>query len=307
MKKQESVLATAGGAGAILLWSTTIAVSRSLSEQVGPITAGAGALTVAGVLALASFLRSGRERQGRILRLPPRYLVWCGALFVGYMLLMFLAIGWATTRVQVLEIGLLNYLWPPLTLVLSLVLLDKRANWLLPPATLLALVGIFLVMTQGGSVSWASFSANFLANPSPYLLAFGAAVSWALYSNLTNRWAGGQNEGGVVLFLPAAAVVLVLISVLFDEPGDWNRRALLEALFLGVVMYAGYGLWDNAMRRGNVVIVTSGSYLTPLLSTIMSCLYLAVIPGTQLWVGCGLLIVGSLLSWRSITDANVNP
>jgi drug/metabolite transporter (DMT)-like permease len=69
-------------------------------------------------------------------------------------------------------------------------------------------------------------------------------------------------------------------------------------------MYAGYAMWDNAMRRGNVTITTSVSYLTPLLSTIMSCLYLAVLPGAQLWVGCGLLIVGSFLSWRSITAAS---
>jgi drug/metabolite transporter (DMT)-like permease len=159
-------------------------------------------------------------------------------------------------------------------------------------------------MTQGESISWTSFTSNIAAHPVPYVFATTAAISWASYNNLTTRWAGGLKEGGVILFLPAAAVVLGLTCLLFDEPRDWTRRALLEALYLGAVMYAGYAMWDNAMRRGNVTITTSVSYLTPLLSTIMSCLYLAVLPGAQLWVGCGLLIVGSFLSWRSITAAS---
>jgi drug/metabolite transporter (DMT)-like permease len=108
-------LATAGGAVAVLLWSTTVAIARSLSEQLGPVTAAATVYSISGIIAVAALLcgnRSGR----RIVRLPARYLVGCGALFVGYMLLLFLAIGWAGKRQQVLELGLLNYLWPILTL-----------------------------------------------------------------------------------------------------------------------------------------------------------------------------------------------
>ena len=41
-------LATGGGLGAILLWSATFAVARSLSEQIGPLTAGAAAYLIGG-------------------------------------------------------------------------------------------------------------------------------------------------------------------------------------------------------------------------------------------------------------------
>lgn len=296
-------LATAGGLGAILLWSTTVAVARSLSERVGPVTAGSAVYCVSGTVALVSFLRRVRSRR-QILQLPVGYVFGCGALFVGYMLLLFLAVGWARSRQQVLEVGLLNYLWPVLTLLLSLVLLGKKANRLLVPGTALALAGVFLVVTQGKPVSWHSLSANLANNPGAYSLALAAAVSWAMYSNLTRRWAGSQEEGAVVVFLPVTALVLLLICFFIDEPREWSRLSLLESLFLGIATYVAYSLWDNAMRRGNIVLVAAASYLTPLFSTVVSCLYLAVMPTAQLWVGCVVLTLGSLLSWHSVCSVS---
>ena len=41
---------TGGGLAAIVLWSTTIAVARSLSEQTGPLTAGACVYLIGGAL-----------------------------------------------------------------------------------------------------------------------------------------------------------------------------------------------------------------------------------------------------------------
>lgn len=107
--------ATAGGFGAILLWSTTIAVARSLSEQLGPVTAAAAVYSVAGTVSLARLVGCDANRR-QIRQLPRKYLIGCGTLFIAYMLFLYLAIGLATDRQQVLEIGLLNYLWPTLTL-----------------------------------------------------------------------------------------------------------------------------------------------------------------------------------------------
>ena len=141
--------------------------------------------------------------------LPLRYVAGCGVLFVAYSLLLFLALGLAKSRKQVLEVGLLNYLWPALTILLSVVLLKKRASRLLFPATLLALSGVFLVLTQGAQVSWQSFARNLAGNPIAYSLGLGAAVSWAFYSVFARRWAGGERKGAVDLFLPATGGVLL--------------------------------------------------------------------------------------------------
>jgi len=303
---QNSRGATWAGFGAILLWSMSVAIVRSLSEQIGPVTAAAAVYSVSGIAALISYGFS-RGRNRMLPQFPARYLVGCGALFVSYMLSLYLAIGWAQSRQQVLEVGLLNYLWPALTLILSLVLLGQKAGWGLLLGTALALAGIFLVVTQGVAVSWQSLSRHLASNPASYSLGLVAAVTWALYSNLTRKWAGGLKEGAVVVFLPSTAMVLIVICCFLHEPGTWSRRSLSEALFLGVITYVAYALWDHSMRRGNVVLVAAASYLTPLFSTVVSCLYLAVLPGAGLWVGCGILILGSVLSWRSVSDGSNLP
>jgi drug/metabolite transporter (DMT)-like permease len=223
---------------------------------------------------------------------------------VTYTLLLFLAVGSADGRQQVLEVGLLNYLWPALTILLSVVLLKKKASLLLIPATLLALAGVVLVLTQGAPVAWSSFRENLIGNPFAYSLGLGAALSWAFYSVLARRWAGGERKGAVDLFLPATGCVLLLASLLLDEPRAWSLSCSAEAVFLGVATYLAYGLWDTAMRRGNVVLVAAGSYLTPFLSTVVSCVYLGVATQLSLWVGCCLLVAGSLLSWFSVSPGD---
>lgn len=295
--------ATIEGFGAILLWSSTVAVARSLSEKLGPSTGAAAVYTVGSATAVVALLRH-RGLLRRIISHPPHYLFGCGLLFVGNMVCTYLAIGWAASRQQVLEVGLINYLWPALTLVFSLAILRKKATWVLIPGTFLALSGIFLVLTQGARISWESFSQNVAGNPLAYALASSAAVSWALYSNLTRRWASeDEEEGAVALFLPVTAIAFVVIASVFDEPRKWDVSCAVEIGFLGLATYFGYILWDKAMRRGNVVMVAAASYLTPLFSTIVSCLYLSVVPEPQLWAGCGVLILGSFLSWRAVSDA----
>ncbi len=289
-------VATVSGLLAIVLWSTTIAVARSLAEQLGAIPAAAGVYAVSGGLGLAALAwRRGR----RVRQLPRAYLLGCGGLFVAYMVMMYLAIGLAANRQQLLVVSLLNYLWPALTVVASLVLLGVRARWgLLGPGLAMALAGLGLVLVGPAPTGWAGLVAGLGANVPAYALAGSAAAAWALYSTLTRRWAGG-GPGGVDLFLPATALVLGGLFLLTDGEPAWTARALGEAGFLGAAIYVAYCLWDFAMRAGNVVLVAAGSYLTPLLSVLVSCLYLAIAPGWDLWAGAVLLVAGSILSWRA--------
>jgi drug/metabolite transporter (DMT)-like permease len=293
---------TVSGFVAVILWSATVALARSLSEQLGPMTAAAAVYGVSGGIAVIRLFFT-RDKIQQMRELPRKYLMGCGALFITYMLVFFLAVGMAKGCEQVLEVGLLNYLWPALTILLSLILLKKKANFLLLPGTLLALCGIFLVVTQGVHVSWHSFSQNLASNPVSYSLGLSAAVSWSLYSTLTRRWAHDETEGAVDLFLPATGMALILLCFLVGEQRVWSLRSLAEATFLGVATYLAYGLWDTAMRKGNVVLVAAGSYLTPLLSTLVSCVYLSVSAKPSLWVGCGMLVFGSLLSWVSVSES----
>ena len=54
---------TMGGFVAIVLWSTTVALARSLSEQLGPLTAAATVYCVSGLIAAIRLLLARRSRQ----------------------------------------------------------------------------------------------------------------------------------------------------------------------------------------------------------------------------------------------------
>jgi drug/metabolite transporter (DMT)-like permease len=150
-------------------------------------------------------------------------------------------------------------------------------------------------------VSWQSFWQHLLSNPAAYLLAVAAALAWALYSNLARRWSRPGSGGAAELFIAATGLVLLAMRFCTTELTRWNARAMLESFALGAITAVAYALWDGAMRRGNLLLVAACSYFTPLLSTLVSCIYLKVTPGPRLWVGCVLLVIGSLLSWRSVS------
>ena len=70
--------ATMGGFVAIVLWSTTVAFARSLSEQLGPLTAAAAVYCVSGAIAVARLLLANSGSRQRIRELPLAYLAGCG-------------------------------------------------------------------------------------------------------------------------------------------------------------------------------------------------------------------------------------
>jgi drug/metabolite transporter (DMT)-like permease len=300
-KRHKIDLSTGGGLAAIVLWSTTFALARSLSERLGPLTAGACAYLMGGLLCLLPLLWRPASRR-RFLQLSWRYVFGCGFLFVLYTGVIYVAVGLAADRQQLLEISLVNYLWPAVTILLSLLLLHKRAGLLLVPGTALALAGEFLVLTQATALSWHSFCGHLQANPTAYALALVAAFSWGLYSTLTRRWSQPGTGGAVALFIPAAGAALLILRLFSTETSAWSPLAAGEVVMLAAFTAVAYALWDAAMRKGDLLLVTACSYSTPLLSTLVSCLYLHVTPGWRLWIGCVVLVIGSLLTWVSVSD-----
>jgi uncharacterized membrane protein len=100
----------------------------------------------------------------------------------------------------------------------------------------------------------------------------------------------------------AVALTLLVPALLADEPRRFTAAAGLEVALLGLSTSVAYAFWERAMQRGRLTLVVAFSYLTPLFSTLFSAAYLAVLPAAQLWVGCVLLIAGSVVSWTSVGE-----
>ncbi|MCK1784093.1 aromatic amino acid DMT transporter YddG [Pseudomonas sp. TNT11] len=283
--------ATACGLVAILLWSTAAGLIRSVSERFGPLGGAALIYTLGAVLL---FVLLGRPR---VRSTSWFYLIVGSALFVAYEVCLSLALGYASNRNQAIELGVVNYLWPCLTVLLAIVMNGQKARWMIVPGTALALFGILWVVS-GNGLSLATVVTNVNSNPLSYSLAVGCAITFALYCNVTRRYAGGQNL--VMLFFALTAGVLWLKYAVSGEliPAfTLNSSAQLVAA--GVAMAGGYALWNLGILRGNLTLLATASYSAPVLSSAFAALWLGAHLTAQFWQGAVLVTAGSLMCWQA--------
>ena len=291
--------ATLIGLVAVLCWSSTIGLMRSVAEALGALGGAAMLYSVSAVLVL---LVKGLPTRTQLRSISRMYLMVCGALFAMYEICLSVAIGLAHDRAQSMELGMINYLWPSLTIVLAVACRQQQARWWLWPGAALCLWGLVLVVGEGAAQAanawWQSLLAHMAANPLAYALAFGAAVMWPAYSVLARIHGGGFN--GVGLFLSLTAVLLWLQWLVVDTtPMQWSWSAAGQVLAIGALTALGYGCWEHGIQRGNLAVMAAGSYFTPVLSALWASVWLAVQPGMPFWQGVVLITLGSLVCWSA--------
>ncbi|AUH53500.1 EamA family transporter [Chromobacterium sp. ATCC 53434] len=276
---------------AIALWSAVPPLIRLLSESFGPVGGAALMYSVSAAL-LAAVLGWPRLRD-----FPPRYLLICGGLFACYEISLALALGFAQNRMQAIELGIVNYLWPCLTVLLALLFNGQRASWLLPPGLLLSLLGVAWIIS-GGALSPAGILGNALQNPLSYSLAFGGALLWATYCNVAKRLSQGRN--GIAPFFALTALALWMHYALSPERLAMPALPSIGILLLAAaVMAAGYAAWNVAIAEGNMMLLVAASYSTPVLSSALASVILSTALGLAFWQGAAMVTAGSLLCWRS--------
>jgi drug/metabolite transporter (DMT)-like permease len=299
---QGTALATAGGLIALALWASTIAVVGSLASSLGVWTATATTYALASALGWSL----GGDRARRWRRLPPRHRWGCGALFALYMTLLTAAIGGAASQPSALvAVSMLNYLWPALTVALSVPLLGYRASPWLWPSLLIGSGGAWLAIAGDDlSASLAPLAAS--APWGAWLCAAAAAAAWAAYSNLTRKLAQGHDEDPTPAFMGASAIALAIAAPLCGDsltalaratPSTWAALLYMAAL----PGWLAYALWDRAMRAGNHALVAAASYATPVLSALL----IAAVHGLSLsWsmiAAAGLVLCGGVGSRLSVS------
>lgn len=280
------------GLVAVVLWSASVGLVRHVSELLGPT---AGAATIFTVSGLFSVIALGIPR---LRSLNPVYLYGGGFLFVAYEICFALSLGLARDRSQALELAMINYLWPCLTIVLAVIFRQHRGSWLLAPGVALCLGGVIWLMTGQAGWSAAALGRNMRLNPLAYALAGGAAITWAGYSVVTRQYGGGRS--GVSLFLLVTGAVLWARYGFVAEP---QMRVTLLGTFLVLVLgafsAAAYSCWNIGVQRGNLAVLAALSYFTPVFSTLLASLWLGVRPGPAFWQGVAMVTAGSLLCWWS--------
>ncbi|MDD5264061.1 MAG: EamA family transporter [Candidatus Bipolaricaulis sp.] len=289
---------TATGLGllAMAIWSTTVGASRVVMERLGAFPGAAVVLLAGGVLLLVG--TSVRHRGlGWVRRLSTRHLAYAGPLFVLYMVAMYCAVGFATTRVEAIAAGLANYLWPTMILVFAVLLLRERPRgWLLVLGSLLALCGIALAAST--NVGGLRGLAAVFQTPSLSLgLGLVAGVAWGLYSVLVRVHRQTVPSGAIGLFLIAAGLIMAGVG-----RADWaavrvDPPTALVVLYMACLPTSlAYWLWDLAMRDGDVPALGALSNLIPVVSAGFAMAVLGVAWSWELAGGAVLVSLGAVIA-----------
>lgn len=282
--------ATLIGLIAVLLWSSIVGLIRSVSESLGATGGAAMMYSVASVFLLISI------GFPKISEFPRRYLIWGSLLFVSYELCLALSIGYSNTNRQAIEVGMVNYLWPALTMVAAILFNNQKSSWLVIPGFVIAILGICWVLGGEQGLDFASMLENIKDNPLSYGLAFIGALIWAAYCTLTARIANGKN--GVTLFFMLTALVLwVKYLVIGGAPMVFNLHAIIYLALAAAAMGFGYAAWNVGILHGNVTILAGASYFIPVFSAALAAIVLHTPLSMSFWQGAAMVCIGSVLCW----------
>jgi len=276
------------GVFAILLWSSVAAFIRDLSELFSPIAAAAMMYSISAIFLMCVM------GVPKIKDFPMRYLLIGGFLFVTYEICLALSLGMANDRHQAMEMSIINYLWPALTILLSVLISPKKVNILVYPSILIAFAGVGWCIAGDQDISINTLTANISDNPITYLMAFSAAFIWAIYCVITKKISNGKNA--IVLFFAATAITLWIKYFFSNEPSiDFTLPSTLILVIAGISIGTGYALWNQAVIGGNIILLGTLSYFTPVFSTLFASVYLSLSLSGSFWQGVALVTLGSLI------------
>lgn len=207
---------------------------------------------------------------------------------------------------------------PIVTAALARILIrDRSLSAALVTGSLIAVVGVALVSLNG--------VVNLHLRPLGDFMAFGAMVSWGLYSILI----GKANEKGyppsfvirkafgwsLVMMLPLCVWGITdsgycALDGSFSVTLDWSANVdrfskwlnCLNLGFLGFLASAAcFAMWNYACNALGVVRATIGLYLTPIVGVIFASLFLGERLTLMSTLGGVVIIVGvAIANWRKI-------
>ncbi len=185
------------------------------------------------------------------------------------------------------EATVINYSWPIL-LMIFLVLFKNE------PLTLFKIIG--MVLGFGGCIFLSktnSDGAVFAAGLNVgHIVMLVAALWWALYSCFTHG-----KKYPTTFMVPVFLVCTIVTAALHLAFETTMIPTAFEWIFLVAIGLCrmAYALWDYSMRYGNQMIVTSASYFTPLLATLVLIAGGYGAATQEVAVGAVLIIVGCLV------------
>ena len=284
--------ATLVGLTAPVCWGMSVGLVRSITEAFG-LAAGLTILYAATCLFLAFV-----PGLPNLKAFPKKYLLLGIPLGNLYSVCFCLSLHLSHGGQQTVEVGMVNYLWPCLTVLFAVLFNGQKARWWMTPGVVISFLGVIMVLGGEQGLQPAELVSHIRQNPWSYALAFFGAVAWAAFSNLTRAWSNGENPTFIVFAIDA-----VLFGCLWGAGyGDLSHGSAMgwTSVALGAVAMGGsYAAWSYGVTRGNIAVLAIASYFTPVLSCLFASAWIGAALDGSFWQGVAVVVFGSLLCWSS--------
>ncbi len=280
--------------GLVAVWGANFAVVKSALSEMAPLAFNALRFTGASVVTLA--LTWVVRRELRIERSD-----WSRLLVLGFFsnfVYQYLFIqGIARTRASNSSLVLATV--PIFVALIGTTLRSEKLygrNW---AGILLSFVGIFLLVTDGGA--GIGMNSQTLRGD---VLVLSATTLWALYTTLSRGLMERNSVLKVTAWMMATnAPLMVLAAIPELRAQDWHAvstQSWLGLLYSAVLAIGiGYVIWNTGVRRLGSARTAIYSYLTPLVSVVVSWAFLGeTMHPLQMFGAVGILLGVALGRYR---------
>ncbi|MDP3462409.1 MAG: DMT family transporter [Bacteroidales bacterium] len=193
------------------------------------------------------------------------------------------------------EAGVLNYSWPVVLVILSVIILKQKIGWISILAILISFTGLLVISTRG-NLSRLDFT-----EPVGVALAVGSAFLWALYW-IINMKDKRESVSKIFVNMLFGFVYILLYMMLFSHIEFPSWQGLAGSAYIGAFeMGITFVFWLLALKNArNTAKVSNLIFLSPF----MALFFIRIFVGEQIlfttYIGLMLIVSGILLQQVSI-------
>jgi drug/metabolite transporter (DMT)-like permease len=198
----------------------------------------------------------------------------------------------ALNRASPVEVNILNYLWPVMIVVFSVIILKQELKLNIVIGCLVAYFGAIIVIVMSSSTGLNFSMKNILG----YILGIIVAIIWGSFSVMLKK----ENYEpffstlyfNFLTFLITGVFLLLDSSFVIPKPKEF-----LVLVYNGVGTTAmPFVLWTIAMTKYDVQKVASFTYLTPFISTSFLAIFLGKNITIYALIGLIAIVSGTIIS-----------
>ena len=246
----------------VFIWATLASTVKLFAGNIPDLEL----LFLSSVLAFL-FLAAINVKSGKIVKIKEYslkdigYMAFLGflGLFV-YSWLYYHAIGLLTSQ----EACIINYLWPVMIVVFSIMILKEEITVYKIAAMVTSFIGI-IILSGGGEAAASSGRLEGI------ICCILAAAAYGLFSVLNKKRNYDQNVTMTVIWL-TVAVLSLIVGLLTEEWVTVSLNQWAGIIWLGAIVNGlAYLLWARAINESeNTALIANLAYLTPFLSVLFS-------------------------------------